>query len=171
MSSALAIFTLAHVALSLVGLFAGAVVVAGFLSARRLDGWTATFLATTVATSVTGFGFPVDHLLPSHVVGLISLVVLAAALFARYARNLAGAWRWIYVVTATVALYLNTFVAIVQAFLKIPVLTAIAPTQSEPPFLIAQTAALIVFVVLGIAAAAKFRPDVAARSKRAPAMI
>src|SRR5258708_4146089 len=88
-------FTLVHVALSLVGILSGLVVAAGWLARKRLDGWTAIFLASTVATSVTGFGFPFDHLLPSHIVGGISLVVLAVAILARYARHLAGAWRWI----------------------------------------------------------------------------
>src|SRR4051794_19837176 len=106
-------FTLLHVALSLIGIFSGFVVAFGLLKAKRLDGWTALFLATTVATSVTGFGFPFDHFLPSHGVGVISLVVLAVAILARYALHLAGAWRWIYAVSAMIALYLNVFVGIV----------------------------------------------------------
>src|SRR6266446_4802549 len=140
-------FTFVHVLLSLVGIGAGFVVLFGLLTGRQLDGWTALFLATTVATSVTGFGFPVDHLLPSHKVGIISLVVLAVAILARYARHLAGAWRRIYVVCAAVALYLNVFVGVVQAFLKVPALTAMAPKQTEPPFVATQVAVLALFIV------------------------
>jgi hypothetical protein len=149
-------FTLVHVLLSLVGIGSGFVVTLGFLSARRLDGWTALFLGTTVATSVTGFFFPFDHLLPSHEVGMISLVVLAVSILARYALHLVGAWRRIYVVAAEIALYLNVFVAVVQAFLKIPALKAMAPTQTEPPFLVAQIVVLLIFVGLTIGAAKKF---------------
>jgi hypothetical protein len=116
------------------------------------------FLATTVATSVTGFGFPVDHFMPSHAVGLISLVVLTLAIVARYRRHLAGAWRAIYVVTAVMALYFNVFVLIVQAFRRVPPLNALAPTQTEPPFQIAQLAALVLFAALGIVAVMRFRP-------------
>src|SRR5437899_11136509 len=115
-------FTLVHVVLSLIGIFAGAIVLFGMFSSKRLNGWTAFFLAMTVLTSVTGFFFPRDHLLPSHIVGIISLVVLAVAIVALYAYRLARAWRWIYVAGAAVALYLNVFVAVVQAFLKVPFL-------------------------------------------------
>jgi hypothetical protein len=152
MSFNLATFTFVHVVLSLAGILSGFVVMAGLLAAKRFDGWTAVFLASTMATSVTGFGFPFDHVLPSHVVGVISLVVLAVAIFARYSRHLAGAWRVIYVVGAVVALYLNVFVLIVQAFLKVPALKAMAPTQSEPPFLITQLVVMALFVVLAIVA-------------------
>jgi hypothetical protein len=145
-------FTFVHVLLSLVGIGSGLVVLFGLLTAKRLDGWTALFLATTVATSVTGFGFPVDHLLPSHKVGIISLVVLAVAILARYALHLVGAWRRIYVVCAAVALYLNVFVGVVQAFLKVPALTAMAPKQTEPPFVITQLVVLALFIVLTIVA-------------------
>ncbi len=160
-------FTFVHVLLSLVGIGSGFVVVFGLLTGKRLEGWTALFLATTVATSVTGFLFPFDHLLPSHKVGIISLVVLAVAILARYAFHLTGAWRRIYVISATVALYLNVFVFIVQAFEKVPALRAMAPTQKEPPFLVAQLVVLTLFVVLGIFAAKRFRNDpvhVAARA-------
>jgi hypothetical protein len=150
-------FTIVHVVLSLVGIVSGLVVIAGLIAARRLDGWTVLFLASTVATSVTGFGFPVDHVLPSHVVGVISLVVLAVAILARYVRHLAGAWRTIYVIGTVVALYLNVFVLIVQAFRRVPALTAMAPTQSEPPFLVAQLVVMGLFVVSGIAAVRGFR--------------
>src|SRR5438270_6263765 len=130
----MAAFTLFHVILSVAGIGTGFIVILGLLAGKRLDGWTAIFLATTVATSVTGFLFPFEHLLPSHIVGGISLVVLALAIYARYARHVAGAWRWIYVVGAVLGLYLNVFVAIVQAFLKVPTLKAMAPKQTEPPF-------------------------------------
>ena len=153
----LSTFTTVHVVLSLVGIFSGFVVLIGLLAGKRLDGWTALFLATTVATSATGFLFPVDHFLPSHGVGIISLVVLAVAILARYAFHLAGAWRWIYVVGAMVALYLNVFVGIVQSFQKVPALKAMAPTQSEPPFLVTQLVVMALFVVLSIAAAKRFR--------------
>src|SRR5439155_8179662 len=96
--------------ISLVGIGSGFVVIFGLLAGKRLDGWTALFLVTTVATSVTGFGFPFDHLLPSHKVGIISLAVLAVAILARYAFHLAGGWRRIYVISAVTALYLNVFV-------------------------------------------------------------
>jgi uncharacterized membrane protein SirB2 len=109
-------------------------------------------------TSVTGFGFPFDHLLPSHKVAIISLVLLAIAILARYALHMAGAWRWIYVVCATMALYLNVFVLVVQSFEKVPALRAMAPTQSEPPFLVAQVIVLLVFIVLGVFAVKKFHP-------------
>ena len=151
-------FTLVHVVLSLVGIFAGLVVVFGMFGSKKLDGWTALFLATTVLTSVTGFFFPFDKILPSHIVGIISLVVLAFAILALYALHLAGPWRWIYVVSAMLALYLNVFVGVVQAFQKVPLLASLAPTQSEPPFLIAQAVVLVIFVVLGIAAVRSFHP-------------
>ena len=151
-------FTLVHVVLSLVGIFAGLVVVFGMLGSKKLDGWTAIFLATTVLTSVTGFFFPFDKILPSHIVGIISLVVLAFAILALYALHLAGPWRWIYVVSAMLALYLNVFVGVVQAFQKVPLLASLAPTQSEPPFLIAQAVVLVIFVGLGIAAVRVFHP-------------
>ncbi|HEX9445503.1 MAG TPA: hypothetical protein VGA73_15385 [Candidatus Binatia bacterium] len=151
-------FTLVHVVLSLIGIFSGAVVLLGMLGGKRLDGWTATFLATTVLTSVTGFGFPFDHLLPSHKVGILSLAVLAVAILTRYAFHLVGAWRWIYVITAALALYLNVFVGVVQAFLKVPALRALAPTGTEPPFVAAEAAVLALFVALAVAAAIKFRP-------------
>ncbi len=152
-------FTLVHVVISLVGIASGLVVVFGLLTGKRLDGWTALFLATTVATSVTGFGFPFDHLLPSHKVGIISLVVLAVAILARYAFHLTGAWRRIYVISAVAALYLNVFVAVVQAFLKVPALHALAPKQTEPPFLVTQLVVLVLFVVIAIMAAKRFHDE------------
>jgi hypothetical protein len=149
-------FTFLHVLLSLVGIASGIVVLVGLLARRRLDGWTNLFLATTLATSVTGFAFPFEQLLPSHKVGIVSLLVLSLAIVARYPLHLAGAWRRVYVICAVVALYLNTFVGVVQAFLKVPVLKAMAPTQSEPPFVVAQGLLLALFIVLGVLAAIRF---------------
>src|SRR5713101_4329804 len=149
-------FTLVHVVLSLVGIAAGLVVLFGMFSSKSLDGWTGLFLATTVLTSVTGFFFPSDRLLPSHIVGIISLVALAAAILALYVYRLAGPWRWIYVTGAVVALYLNLFVGVVQAFQKLPFLQRLAPTQSEPPFLAAQLIVLAVLIVFGFVAVRKF---------------
>ena len=160
-------FTLVHVVLSLVGIVAGLIVVFGMFASKKLDGWTTLFLATTVLTSVTGFFFPFDHILPSHIVGIISLVVLAIAILALYALHLAGPWRWIYVVSAMVALYLNVFVGVVQAFQKLPPLASLAPTQSEPPFLIAQSVVLVIFIVLGIVAVRSFHPPADALASRA----
>ena len=151
-------FTFIHVVVSLVGIGSGLVVLAGLLTGKRLDGWTALFLATTVATSVTGFGFPFFGFLPSHGVGIVSLVVLAVAIVARYVQHLAGAWRWVYAAAAVVALYLNVFVLIVQLFRKVPALAATAPTQSEPPFLVTQLVVMALFVMLAIAAPKTFRP-------------
>ena len=152
-------FTLVHVLISLAGLGSGLIVVYGLLNAKRLDGWTAIFLTTTVLTSVTGFLFPVEHLLPSHKVGIISLVVLAVAILARYVFHLAGGWRRTYVLTAILAFYLNAFVAVVQSFLKIPALKAMAPTQKEPPFLVVQLIVLTIFIALAILSAKKFRTE------------
>jgi hypothetical protein len=152
-------FTLLHVLISLAGIGSGFIVVYGLLTGKRLDGWTAIFLATTVLTSLTGFLFPVEHLLPSHIVGIISLVVLAIAILARYGLHLSGAWRWVYVVCSVLALYLNSFVAVVQSFLKVPALKALAPTQKEPPFLVVQLIVMALFIVLGILAVKKFQVE------------
>ena len=152
-------FTLVHTVLSLIGILAGLVVLFGMFGANRLPGWTAVFLATTLLTCVTGFFFPRDQVLPSRIVGTITLVVLVVAIVALYVYRLAGAWRWIYVASAALSLYLNVFVGVVQAFLKVPFLNALAPTQSEPPFAIAQGMVLVVFVVLGILAVRSFHPQ------------
>jgi hypothetical protein len=122
--------------------------------ATRLDGWTALFLATTVLTSVTAFFFPSTSFGPAHVVGVLSLVV--PAIVALYFFRLAGPWRWVYIVGAVLAVYLNVFVAVVQAFQKLPPLAALAPTQSEPPFLIAQLVVMAIFIVLGVVAVKRF---------------
>jgi len=142
-------YTLLHVAFSLLGIASGFVVIWGFLTGKRLEGWNKFFLANTIATSVTGFGFPFEQLMPSHIFGVISLIVLAVAVYARYPRRLAGPWHGAYVITAIIAQYLNVFVLIVQAFLKVPALHDLAPTQSEPPFALAQGFALVAFIVLG----------------------
>ena len=131
------------------------------LNGISYPGWTALFLATTILTSITGFPIPPFGFDPPRAVGTLSLVLLAIAVCAFYAFHLAGTWRWVYVVTATAALYLNCFVAVVQAFEKVPFLQALAPTRSEPPFLIAQGIVLALFVWLGIVAVRKFRPRAA----------
>ena len=152
-------FTFVHVVLSLIGIFSGFVVVLGLLAAKRLDGWTAIFLASTVLTSVTGFLFPFHGVTPGIVVGIVSMIVLAIAIPARYVFHLASGWRRTYVITAVIALYLNVFVLIAQLFMKVPALKALAPTQSEPPFKVSQLVVLIVFVALTIAATKKFRGE------------
>ena len=152
----LRIYTIIHVIISLLGIISGFVVMFGLLTANPLNGWTAFFLATTVATSVTGFFFPFKGFTPALAFGIISLVVLAAVIYARYPGNLEGSWRWIYVVGAVLAQYLNFFVLIVQSFQKIPALKALAPTQKEPPFAITQLVFLILFIVLGVVAVNKF---------------
>ena len=159
MFSNLSPFTKLHLVISLIGIVSGLVAMFGLLVGRRLNGWTAFFLISTVLTSVTGFFFPFHGVTPAIVVGIISLVLLAVAIVARYARHLAGVWRWIYVVTAMISLYLNVFVLIVQLFQKVPALKALAPTQSEPPFAVTQLLVLALFVVLTIIAAFKFRGE------------
>ena len=154
----MSIFTLIHVAISLVAILAGFAVSFGMLGAKSCNCWTAVFLWTTLLTSVTGFFFPFHGFTPAIGVGVVSLLILAPVFYARYAGKLAGAWRWIYVVGSVLALYLNFFVLIVQSFQKIPVLHALAPTQAEPPFAVAQGVALLFFIVLGILATRKFRP-------------
>ena len=154
-----ATFTLLHVVISLIGIASGAIVLLGLFGSRTLEAWTVVFLITTVLTSVTGFFFHSEKFGPPHVVGVISLVILAVAIPALYVYRLAGPWRWIYVTGAVAALYLNVLVGVVQAFLKVPALNALAPTQTEPPFAIAQAAVLLVFVALGILAVRSFHPE------------
>lgn len=151
-------FTLIHVIISLIGIAAGLIAMVGLLISKPLPGWTALFLATTVLTSATGFLFPFFQLLPSHIVSIISLVLLAVAVVALYVGRLAGPWRSAYVVTAMLSLYLNVFVLIVQLFQKVTVLRDLAPNQNEPPFLAVQGAALLFFVVVIIAALRRYRP-------------
>jgi hypothetical protein len=156
-TSALPAFTVFHVAISLAAIASGFVVLFGMTADRRLDGWTAFFLATTVLTSVTGFGFPIKGMTPGIAFGIISLVVLAAVIYARYPRHLAGLWRRVYVIGAVFAFYLNFVVLIVQSFQKVPALHALAPKQTEPPFMAAQMVALVAFLVLGTLAVKRFR--------------
>jgi hypothetical protein len=154
----LSTYTTVHVVISLVGIAAGFVVMFGLFASRPMPAWNAIFLGFTVLTSLTGFGFPFERLLPSHVVGVLSLVVLLAAILALYQFKLAGAWRSIYVAAALTALWLNVFVLIAQIFDKIPALNALAPTQSETPFLIMQAVVLLFFITAGIEAARRFHP-------------
>jgi hypothetical protein len=143
-----------------VAIFSGFVAVYGMLTASRLDWWTTLFLVTTVLTSVTGFMFPLSGLTPAVIFGIISIVVLAIALAALYVFRLGGAWRWIYIVTALVALYLNSFVGVVQAFQKLAFLQPLAPTQSEAPFAVAQLALLALMLWLGYRAVRTFHPNI-----------
>ena len=152
-------FTVFHVIISLLAIASGVVVAFGMLAAKRLDGLTAFFLATTALTCITGFLFPIAKITPAIVVGILSLAILAVAIFAWYVRQLAGASRWIYVVTALLALYFNVFVLVVQSFEKIPALRAMAPTQSETPFKVAQFVVLLAFIALGIFAVKRFRVE------------
>lgn len=155
----LRLLTQIHVAISLIGIVSGLVVVIGLLTARRLDGWTALFLASTVATSLTGFLFPFNGFTPAIGVGIISLALLVVAIFARYSKRLVRGWRWIYTVTAMFSLYLNVFVLIVQLYQKVPSLKALAPTQTEAPFIATQVVTLLLFLLLTILAVRKFHPD------------
>jgi len=148
----LKLFTQFHVLISLLGIVSGFVVVYGMLTGDPMAGWTVFFLATTIATSVTGFMFPFQKLLPSHIVGILSLVLLGLAVYARYGAQLAGAFAWIYVVCAVLAQYFNFFVLIVQSFQKVPALKKLAPTQTEAPFKIAQGVALLAFIGIGVKA-------------------
>jgi hypothetical protein len=151
-------FTLLHVLISLVGIVAGLLAMIGWLNSDPSRIPTAIFLTATILTSVSGFLFPFSKLLPSHIVGVISLPILAVATFALYGRQLSGVWRPIYTVTAMLSLYLNVFVLVVQAFLKIPPLKALAPTQTEPAFLVAQGSAFLLFFVLALLTTVRFRP-------------
>jgi len=134
------------------------IAVGGMFASHKLPGTSALFLFTTVLTSVTGFLFPIHGFTPALGVGIVSCIILAVALFAYYGKHLTGAWRWIYVVTAVASLYLNVFVLVVQSFVKVAALNALAPTQSEPPFVITQIVVLVIFILIGIDAAIKFRP-------------
>lgn len=153
-----ATFTLLHVLISLVGIGSGIVVMWGFLNAKRLDRWTLLFVVSTATTSITGFLFPFKEITPGIVVGILSLIVLAVAIVGRYSQQLGGAWRPIYVVTASIALYFNVFVLVVQSFEKVSTLRALAPTQKEPPFAVAQLVVLVLFVVATVFALKRFRP-------------
>jgi len=154
----IATFTLVHTVLSLVGIVAGLVVAGALATGTRLDRWAAVFLVTTVLANASGFGFPFVKFLPSHAVGIVSLVVLAAVIVADYVKHLGGAWRTAYVVGVVLATYLNVFVLVAQLFKRIPVLFAIAPTQSEPPFALTQVLVMLLFIWLGVAAVKGFHP-------------
>ena len=153
------LFLQIHVVISLIGMLSGFVVLYGLLTARPPGGWTALFLVATILTSVTGFPLPPFGFDPARGVAVISLVLLALAVAALYGFHLAGAWRWIYVAGAVAALYLNVFVGVTQAFQKLSFLRPLAPTQSEPPFLVAQLAVLAVFIALGVLATIRFHPE------------
>jgi hypothetical protein len=155
-------FTLLHVLISLIGILSGIAVMFSLLTGRRLDGFTVLFLVSTAATSLTGFAFPNAHITPGIVIGILSLIVLAIAIVARYAMHLNGSWRSIYVVSVALALYFNVFVLIVQSFRKVPALEALAPTQKEPPFAIAQGIVLVVFIILTVIAVKNFRTQATA---------
>lgn len=152
-------FTTLHVILSLIGIFTGAIALFGMIRVTTFPTMTALFLGTTILTSITGFFFPSAGFGPSHAVGILSLAVLTIAVLALYINHLAGAWRWLYVVSAVTALYFNVFVGVVQAFQKISFLRDLAPTQAELPFLMAQGVVLVMFIVLGIAAVRSFHPE------------
>jgi hypothetical protein len=156
----LATFTLVHVIISLIGIVAGIVAMFGMLGSNRMPGMTAIFLLTTILTSATGFLFPFEGFKPSYVIGGLSLVLLAIACLALYGIKLSGAWRWIYVVTALLSLYFNVFVLVIQSFLKIPALTALAPGNppSGPVFAVVQGIVLVFFVLMIIGAVRRFRP-------------
>jgi hypothetical protein len=151
-------FTLLHVIITLVAIGSGLIVVGGMFASRRLPVTTALFLFTTALTSLTGFLFPIHGLTPALRVGILACVILAVALFALYKDDLAGAWRWIFVITAVASLYLNVFVLVVQSFVKVSALNALAPTQSEPPFTITQAVVLAIFILIALIAVMKFRP-------------
>ncbi len=154
----LTLFTSVHVVISLIGILSGLVVLLGMVSNNRMELMTAIFLLFTVATSVTGFFFPIHGLTPALIVGMISIALLALALAGRYAFALRGAWRWIYIVTAVTAQYFNSFVLVVQSFLKIPAMHALAPSGSEAPFVAAQSIVPLFYVVVGYLAVRRFLP-------------
>jgi hypothetical protein len=164
----IATYTLIHVVLSLVGIVAGLVVAGGLVAGTRPERWAAVFLVTTVAANVTGFGFPFVHFLPSHAVGIISLVVLAAVIVAHYVKHFAGRWRTTYAVGVVLATYFNVFVLVAQLFKRIPVLFVAAPTQSEPPFALTQALVVALFIWLGVAAVKGFRPALASTTRSFP---
>jgi hypothetical protein len=156
----LSAFTALHVIISLIGIVSGIVVMFGLLGSNRMPGLTAIFLLFTILTSATGFLFPFEKLLPSHIIGILSLVLLAVACIALYVMKLSGAWRWIYLLTALVSLYFNVFVLVIRSFLKVPALTALAPGNppSGPVFAVVQGVVLVFFVLVIIGAMRRFRP-------------
>ena len=156
----LSAFTTLHVVISLIAIASGIIVMFGLLGSSRMPGLTAIFLLFTILTSATGFLFPFEKLLPSHVVGILSLVLLAIACLALYVMKLSGPWRWVYVLTALASLYFNVFVLVIQSFLKVPALTALAPGNppSGPVFAVVQGIVLLFFVVMIIGAMRRYRP-------------
>lgn len=152
----MSLYLFVHVLISLIAIAAGLIVLFGMLGNNRMDGVTLVFLVFTTATSLTGFGFPYHGISPAVTLGIVSLVVLIPTFAARYEFGLAGAWRWIYIVGAILAQWLNTFVLVVQCFRKLPALHALAPNGSEPPFAIAQGAVLLFYVVTGYLAVRRF---------------
>lgn len=156
----LSTFTTVHVIISLIAIVAGIIAMFGMLGSKPMPGMTAIFLLFTILTSATGFLFPFTELLPSHMIGILSLVLLAIACIALYGMKLSGAWRWIYVVTALVSLYFNIFVLVIQSFLKVPALTALAPGNppAGPAFAVIQGIVLLFFVVVIVGALRRFRP-------------
>ena len=155
----LQIYTIIHTLISLIAILTGLVVVFGMLVGNRVDSWTKWFLITAVATTVTGFFFPFHGFTPAFGLGIISLPFLALAIFARYRKNLAAAWRWIYIIGAVICLYFNLFVLVVQSFEKIPALHALAPTQTESPFKFTQLVVLALSALLCIVALIRFHPE------------
>jgi hypothetical protein len=171
MISDITTITLAHTVVSIVAIASGLVVVGGLIAGVRIDGWTGVFLVTTALTSASGFFFPYGQLLPSHWVGIISLVILPFVIAARYWNQLQGAWRGIYVVGTVLVLYLNFFVLMVQLFRHIPALIVAAPKQTEPPFVLTQLLVLALFAWLGVAAFRRFRPEIVVTAKQATAPV
>ena len=161
-------FTLLHVIITLIAIGSGLIVVGGMFASHKLPATTALFLFTTALTSLTGFLFPIKGFTPALGVGIVACVIFVVALFALYKERLAGQWRWIYVITAIVSLYLNVFVLIAQSFMKVAALKALAPTGSEPLFAIAQGATLATFIVIALIAVANFRPVTAVRTSHLP---
>jgi len=153
----MSLLTTIHVALSLIGIAAGFLVIFQMIAGKALGGLNAIFLATTILTSVTGFFFPITKVTPGLVLGTVSLVVLAIALFALYSKKLAGGWRTVYVVTAVMAQFFNVLVLVVQSFQKIPALHAHAPTDDAPIVKICQLGALLLCIALGILAGKNFK--------------
>jgi hypothetical protein len=156
----LRMFTYLHVYISLIAIGAGFIVVYGMIAGRRLPLLTNLFLFTTALTSLTGFLFPFKGITPAIVVGIVSLIVLVVAVIARRRSHLSGTWRGTYVISSILALYLNSFVLIAQMFQKIPALHALAPTQSEMPFKLAQLGTLVLIIALSTIAFRKYRPNV-----------
>jgi hypothetical protein len=159
MFAGMSTYTVVHVVISLIGIASGLIVAFGLVGAKRMDGMTAIFLATTLLTDITGFFFPFTVFKPSYVVGTLSTIVLLIAIFARYSKHLAAGWRRAYVITAMIGLYLNCFVLVAQLFMKVPSLNKLAPNGNEPPFLISQVVAMVIFIIWTVIAVKQFRPD------------